>query len=110
MLRRGRGTYMMKGKGRCVRWGRPRAQAMKIRSSLFAALLLLAAIPAVACAAPAISGSELPGRDRLRFQESPVERFMQPTREAEPLIRWQCDPDKPRAKKKKQQRGKRTAC
>ena len=82
---------------------------MKIPSSLFAGLLLLAAIPAASSAAPAISGSELPGRDRLRFQESPVERFMQPTQQVEPLIRWQCDPDKPKAKKK-QQRGKRTAC
>ena len=69
-----------------------------------AAIILLSGL-AAASAAPAISGSEAPGRDRLRFQESPVERYMQPTQPSEPLIRWQCDPNKPRPKAK---RGKRT--
>ena len=40
--------------------------------------LLLAAGVSPAAAAPPIPSSELPGRERDRFTESPVERFMQP--------------------------------
>ena len=76
---------------------------MTTPSHLFAAFLFLAGI-AAASAAPAISGSELPGRDRQRFLESPVERFMQPAQKSEPLIRWQCDPDRLRAKKQRAKR------
>jgi hypothetical protein len=42
-----------------------------------AALLFVASIT-VAAAAPQIPGSALPGRERDRFMESPVERFMRP--------------------------------
>ena len=40
--------------------------------------LLLAAGISVAAAAPLIPSSELPGRERDRFTDSPVERFMRP--------------------------------
>jgi hypothetical protein len=40
--------------------------------------LLLAAGIGAAAAAPAIPSSELPGRERDRFTDSPVERFMRP--------------------------------
>jgi len=39
---------------------------------------LLAAGISVAAAAPSIPSSELPGRERDRFTDSPVERFMRP--------------------------------
>ena len=74
--------------------------------SLFAAVLFLAGI-ATTTAAPNVPASEQPGRERQRFQESPVERFMQPMQQASPLIQWQCEPRKPRLKKP---RGRRTAC
>ena len=38
--------------------------------------VLLAAGISVAAAAPAIPSSEMPGRERDRFTDSPVERFM----------------------------------
>jgi hypothetical protein len=39
---------------------------------------VLAASISVAAAAPPIPSSEMPGRERDRFTESPVERFMRP--------------------------------
>src|SRR5207245_2600868 len=55
-----------------------------------AAILLLAGVCA-ADAAPNIPSSELPGRERQRFNQSPVERFMQPNpQRVEPLVEWQC--------------------
>jgi hypothetical protein len=51
----------------------------------FAALLLAAHI-AVAAAAPQVPSSALPGRERERFMESPVERFMRPAPQQPPLI------------------------
>ena len=57
-----------------------------------AALLLIAATD-VAVAAPNIPPSEMPGRERGRFRESPLDRFMDPLalpRNAEPLLRWEC--------------------
>jgi len=55
-----------------------------------AAILLLAGV-CIADAAPNIPSSELPGRERERFKESPVERFMQPTPQStKPLIEWDC--------------------
>ena len=79
---------------------------MVIKNSLcrWAGMLLLAGF-AVAEAAPNIPSSDLPGRERERFNESPVERFMQPTRKPEPLIRWQCDTGKSKAKKQKAKQG-----
>jgi hypothetical protein len=43
-----------------------------------AALLMLIAGIAVATAAPPVPSSVMPGRERDRFTDSPVERFMQP--------------------------------
>ena len=40
--------------------------------------VLLAAGISVAAAAPPVPSSEMPGRERDRFTESPVERFMRP--------------------------------
>ena len=65
-----------------------------------AALLVVAGISTTA-AAPNIPSSELPGRERYRFEPSPVERYMQPTQKSEPLIRWQCDNRKPRSSKQR---------
>ena len=63
--------------------------------------LLLAAGISVAAAAPLIPSSELPGRERDRFIDSPVERFMRPgpyqsPQVIEPTINPQCDVHKPR--------------
>ena len=71
----------------------------RMSSLQVAAILLLAGVAAQA--APAIPSSELPGRERYRFQESPVERFMQPTQKAKPLIEWQCDATRARRTKKR---------
>jgi hypothetical protein len=49
-----------------------------------AAMVLLAGLSA-AVAGPNISPSELPGRERERFRESPVDRFMQPNPSDRPL-------------------------
>ena len=73
---------------------------MKILDLQLVGLLLLAGVTAV-FAAPNIPPSDLPGRERQRFETSPVEGFMQPTQKPEPLIRWQCDPPKSQAKKKR---------
>jgi hypothetical protein len=66
--------------------------------------LLLAAGISVAVAAPAIPSSELPGRERDRFTDSPVERFMrpgpyQPPQVIGPTAEPQCDVRKPRHSK-----------
>jgi len=45
---------------------------------LIASLLLAAGIGVAAAAGPQPSSSSLPGRERERFTESPVERFMKP--------------------------------
>jgi hypothetical protein len=73
------------------------------------AVSLLAGI-SLAGAAPNIPSSELPGRERQRFMESPVERFMNTPREAEPLIRWQCPKRAARRAKKGQSKRVRGGC
>ena len=71
-----------------------------------ATLLLLAGVT-LADAAPNIPSSELPGRDRQRFMESPIQRFTDPfaaPRNSEPLWQWDCDQNqrpKNKAKKKR---------
>jgi hypothetical protein len=50
-----------------------------------AALLLVACIPA-ATAAPPVPSSVMPGRERDRFTDSPVERFMQPSPYQSPQV------------------------
>jgi hypothetical protein len=66
--------------------------------------LLLAAGISVAAAAPPIPSSELPGRERDRFTDSPVERFMRPGPYQTPLVvepttEPQCDVHQPRHSK-----------
>ncbi|MGH8637465.1 MAG: hypothetical protein ACREUZ_10070 [Burkholderiales bacterium] len=73
--------------------------------------MLLLAATAVASAAPNIPSSELPGRDRQRFQEQPLDRFTQPgsPQQGKPLWRWDCE--QPKAKRKGKSRTKRkTRC
>jgi hypothetical protein len=60
--------------------------------------LVLAAGISFAAAAPAIPSSELPGRERDRFTDSPVERFMRPGPYQTPQVLVPippCDPHKP---------------
>jgi len=66
--------------------------------------LLLAAGISVAAAAPLVPSSVLPGRERDRFTDSPVERFMRPgPYQTPPVIgptaEPQCDVRKPRHSK-----------
>jgi hypothetical protein len=61
---------------------------------------------ASAAAAPNIPSSELPGRARQPFQESPIDRFTRPNTQQQPLYRWDCEPQlskhaKPRDKSRK---------
>jgi hypothetical protein len=62
-----------------------------------AAILLLMGISAVQ-AAPSIPPSELPGRERQRFQPSPLDRFNEPNTKQRtgPLWRWECRSKKAR--------------
>ena len=75
-----------------------------------AAILLLAAAT-VASAAANIPSSELPGRDRQRFQEQPLDRFTQPgsSQQGKPLWRWDCKQPKGKRKGKSRSKGK-TRC
>jgi hypothetical protein len=79
-----------------------------MRYPAIASLLLVAGI-AVARAAPNIPSSELPGRERFRFQESPLDRFTQPGRPTtQPAWRWDCKPVKQNGAK--QRRRPRQRC
>lgn len=69
---------------------------------------LLAAVSAGAYAAPNIPSSELPGRARQQFQESPIDRFTQPNQKAQPLWQWECD--RPKAKNRKHSRSNSRRC
>ena len=73
--------------------------------------LLLAAGVTVGAAAPLIPSSALPGRERDRFTDSPVERFMRPgpyqaPRLIEPATEPPCDVRKPRHSKSRSARRK----
>jgi hypothetical protein len=70
--------------------------------------MLLAAASTAATAAPNIPPSELPGRDRLRFQDSPLDRFSQPAPKSAPLWQWQCD--RPKNKGRKHERNASRRC
>ncbi len=67
------------------------------------AIIFVLAVISAAEAAPAVPPSEQPGRERYRFTPSPLDRFMQPTPQVEPLIRWQCGN---RAKQRRSKRSK----
>ena len=58
---------------------------MQIACCRIVAMLLLAGM-SVAAAAPNIPPSELPGRERERFRESPLDRFTQPSPSGAPLF------------------------
>jgi hypothetical protein len=69
---------------------------------------LLATTAAGANAAPNIPSSELPGRARQQFQESPIDRFTQPSQKSAPLWQWECD--RPKAKGRKHSRSTSRRC
>jgi hypothetical protein len=75
---------------------------------LIAVTTLLAAMSAGAAAAPNIPSSELPGRARQQFQESPIDRFTQPSQKTAPLWQWECD--RPKAKGRKHSRSNSQRC
>jgi hypothetical protein len=63
----------------------------------------------VAVAAPLVPSSELPGRERDRFTDSPVERFMrpgpfEPSQVIAPAAKPQCGVGKPRHAKSRSAR------
>jgi hypothetical protein len=68
---------------------------------------VLSAIAGGAGAAPNIPSSELPGRERQRFQESPIDRFTQPSQKTTPLWQWNCDPAKTKSRKHRRSNSKR---
>jgi hypothetical protein len=72
------------------------------------AAILLFAAATVASAAANIPSSELPGRDRQRFQEQPLDRFTQPgaQQKGKPLWRWDCEQPKAKRKGKSRAKGK----
>ena len=76
-------------------------------SRRIAIAMLLAAMSA-ADAAPNIPSSELPGRARQQFQESPIDRFTQPAQKEAPLWQWECD--RPKAKGRKHSRANSKRC
>jgi len=81
---------------------------MSKRFRVAALASLLAVVAAGAAAAPNIPSSELPGRARQQFQESPIDRFTQPNQKTQPLWRWECD--RPRAKGRKHSRSNSKRC
>jgi hypothetical protein len=66
---------------------------MRVPASMvwsIAALVLLAGA-STAAAAPLVPPSDQAGRERYRFEPSPLDRFFQPRAPAKPLLRWDCD-------------------
>ena len=70
-----------------------------------AVFALLAGMSA-ANAAPAVAPGDLPGRERFRFEPSPLDRFMQPNQQREPLLRWECDDRNPPRSKQRVRRNR----
>ena len=75
-----------------------KAKAMKTKTMTILAFVLVA-MSADADAAPNIPSSELPGRARQQFQESPIDRFTQPSQKTAPLWQWECDRSKAKGRK-----------
>jgi hypothetical protein len=69
--------------------------------------MLLSAVSAIAIAAPNIPPSELPGRERQRFQDSTIDRFTQPGQKTTPLWQWNCDPAKTKSRTHRRSNSKR---
>jgi hypothetical protein len=78
-------------------------------SRYWIAAILLAAGLSVADAAPNVPPSEQPGRERERFTPSPLDRFMQPNQQREPLIRWNCE-DRGAARSQRQRSNRNKDC
>ena len=74
-----------------------------VRRGAMASLLFMTA----AHAAPNIPSSELPGRARQQFQESPIDRLTQPNTQQQPLYRWDCEPQKSQKGKSRNKSAKR---
>jgi hypothetical protein len=55
------------------------------------AIILLIVGIAEVDAAPLVPPSDQAGRERYRFEPSPLDRFFQPRAPAKPLLRWDCD-------------------
>ena len=55
------------------------------------AALVLLGVASAAAAAPLVPPSDQAGRERYRFEPSPLDRFFQPRAPAKPLLRWDCD-------------------
>jgi hypothetical protein len=64
------------------------------------AVILLLVLTSATYAAPLVPPSDQPGRERYRFEPSPLDRFMQPNQQREPLLRWECDDRSPRSKQR----------
>jgi hypothetical protein len=52
--------------------------------------ILLLASTVTATAAPLVPPSDQAGRERYRFEPSPLDRFMRPHPPPKPLLRWDC--------------------
>lgn len=70
----------------------------RTRMAPLAAAWMFMAI-AGASAAPNIPSSELPGRERQRFQDSPIDRLTQPPQKSRPLWQWDCSQAKVKGRK-----------
>ena len=81
---------------------------MMIAIFRIAVFALLAGVSAAnaAPAVPAVPSSDLPGRERFRFEPSPLDRFMQPNQQREPLLRWECDDRNPPRPKQRARRNR----
>ena len=81
---------------------------MVFKRGAVAGLFLVAGM-ALADAAPNIPPSEMPGRERERFNPSPIDRFTDPLaqpRNVEPLWQWCDEPKTKRTKQKQSERRK----
>jgi hypothetical protein len=81
-------------------------------SSAAAVLVLLTGM-SMAIAAPNIPSSDLPGRERQRFQDTPLDRYTDPLanpQRTEPLWQRQCDYRTPRRKAKQHARSRNQPC
>jgi hypothetical protein len=55
------------------------------------AVILLLVLTSATYAAPLVPPSDQPGRERYRFEPSPLDRFIGPRPPVKPLLRWDCD-------------------
>jgi len=86
--------------------GNQRGMRTMMRAIVSISMSLLMAGVSAATAAPAVPSSDLPGRERFRFEPSPLDRFMQPNQQREPLLRWDCDDRHPPQSKQRARRNR----